>query len=81
MNFFSFFLTVIIYKSIEEIIREFQFNITTNFGKGVAVEDGNPPWGFSGSFLFSLTVITTIGKCSALSQDVKALYRLDNCSV
>lgn len=59
-----FFVSIIIFeKSIGEIIREFQDNVVNNTRKGLAsVDNRNDAWGFSGAFLFSLTVITTIGK-------------------
>ena len=47
----------------EEIVKEFQFHIVQEVDNGYDGSDGHPnQWTFSGSLLYSITVITTIGK-------------------
>ena len=47
----------------EEIVEQFQFHIVQEADNGYDGSDGHPnQWTFSGSLLYSITVITTIGK-------------------
>ena len=47
----------------DEIVKQFQFKIVQEAENGYDGSDGHPnQWTFSGSLLYSITVITTIGK-------------------
>lgn len=51
----------------EEVVKEFQTHIVNQTKSGYEGKDGHPKqWTFSGSLLYSITVITTIGKTSIM---------------
>lgn len=46
-------------------VYKFQLEVIEAIGKGYDGNDkGSDDWSFSGAFLYSLTVITTIGECT-----------------
>lgn len=49
------------FKSVESEIKAYQTKVIDRQRKG-SDEDGDSQWSFAGAFLFSLTVITTIGE-------------------
>ena len=53
---------------VAEVIKKFQDHIIAEEDRGYDGHDGHPnQWTFSGSLLYSITVITTIGKQLILS--------------